>query len=72
MASVVDSSGWVVGWLPVGFKMRNHNLQTMEEREVPGSHMVYSDGLAMVLKNKKSLYQTIWNSLNDLAIKAYF
>ena len=48
IASVVDSSGWVVGWLPVGFKMRNHKLQTMVESDVPVSHMVYSDGLAMV------------------------
>jgi sigma-E factor negative regulatory protein RseB len=28
--------------------MRNHKLQTMVESDVPVSHMVYSDGLAMV------------------------
>tara|TARA_Y100000590_G_C15683714_1_gene1000785 strand:+ start:224 stop:1102 length:879 start_codon:yes stop_codon:yes gene_type:complete len=48
VAPVVDASGWVVGWLPVGFKMRNHRLQTMVESDVSVSHMVYSDGLATV------------------------
>ena len=46
--SVVETSGWAVKWLPAGFKMRNHKVQTMSESDMPVSHMVYSDGLAMV------------------------
>lgn len=46
--SVVETSGWTVRWLPAGFKMRNHKVQTMFESDMPVSHMVYSDGLAMV------------------------
>ncbi|MFT4562504.1 MAG: sigma-E factor negative regulatory protein RseB [Gammaproteobacteria bacterium] len=47
-ASVVETSGWTVKWLPSGFYMRNHKVQTMSESDMPVSHMVYSDGLAMV------------------------
>lgn len=47
-ASVVETSGWAVRWLPAGFKMRNHKVQTMYESDMPVSHMVYSDGLAMI------------------------
>ena len=47
-ASVVETSGWKVNWLPSGFQMRNHRVQTISESEMPVSHMVYSDGLAMV------------------------
>jgi sigma-E factor negative regulatory protein RseB len=46
--SVVETSGWTVNWLPSGFYMRNHKVQTMSESAMPVSHMVYSDGLAMV------------------------
>jgi len=46
--TVVETSGWSVNWLPAGFQMRNHKVQTMSESDMPVSHMVYSDGLAMV------------------------
>lgn len=46
--SDVESAGWSVRWLPAGFQMRNHKVQTMSESNMPVSHMVYSDGLAMV------------------------
>jgi len=47
-ATVVETSGWSVKWLPAGFQMRNHRVQAMSESDIPVSHMVYSDGLAMV------------------------
>ncbi|MFT4581784.1 MAG: sigma-E factor negative regulatory protein RseB [Gammaproteobacteria bacterium] len=47
-ASVVETSGWAVNWLPSGFHMRNHKVQTISDSDMPVSHMVYSDGLAMV------------------------
>ncbi|MGR9089930.1 MAG: MucB/RseB C-terminal domain-containing protein [Gammaproteobacteria bacterium] len=47
-AEVVETSGWSVNWLPAGFQMRNFKVQTMSESDMPISHMVYSDGLAMV------------------------
>ena len=47
-AKVVETSGWSVKWLPAGFNMRNHKVQSMSESDMPVSHMVYSDGLAMV------------------------
>ncbi|TDJ63843.1 MAG: hypothetical protein E2O35_09790 [Proteobacteria bacterium] len=46
--TVVETSGWSVNWLPAGFQMRNHQVQTMPDSDMPVSHMVYSDGLAMV------------------------
>lgn len=47
-AEVVETSGWSVNWLPAGFQMRNYKVQKMSESDMPVSHMVYSDGLAMV------------------------
>jgi sigma-E factor negative regulatory protein RseB len=47
-ATVRRGSGWSVKWLPAGFQMRNHKIQTMSQSDMPVSHMVYSDGLAMV------------------------
>jgi sigma-E factor negative regulatory protein RseB len=47
-SKVVETSGWSVKWLPTGFYMRNHKVQSMSETNMPVSHMVYSDGLAMV------------------------
>lgn len=47
-AEVVETSGWSVQWLPAGFEMRNYKVQKMSESDMPVSHMVYSDGLAMV------------------------
>ena len=47
-AEVVETSGWTVNWLPEGFEMRNYKVQKMSESDMPVSHMVYSDGLAMV------------------------
>lgn len=47
-ATVVETSGWAVNWVPAGFRMRNHRVQKMSESDMPVSHMVYSDGLAMV------------------------
>jgi len=47
-ATVVETSGWAVNWLPAGFQMRNHKVQKMSESDMPVSHMVYSDGLAMI------------------------
>lgn len=45
---VVETSGWTVNWVPAGFQMRNHQVQSMSASAKPVSHMVYSDGLAMV------------------------
>lgn len=39
---------WQAGWLPVGFEFKESSLQKMEDRSGPISHLVYSDGLAMV------------------------
>lgn len=47
-AGVVQTSGWSVNWLPAGFQMRNYKVQKTSESDMPVSHMVYSDGLAMV------------------------
>ena len=47
-ATVVETSGWTVNWVPAGFQMRNHRVQKMSESDMPVSHIVYSDGLAMV------------------------
>ena len=46
--TLVETSGWSVEWLPSGFYMRNYKVQTMLESDMPVSHLVYSDGLAMV------------------------
>lgn len=46
--AVVETSGWLVNWLPDGFQMRNYKVQPMHESDTRVSHMVYSDGLAMV------------------------
>ena len=41
-------SGWQANWLPRGFEMRKHKTQQLSSNRAPVSHMVYSDGLAMV------------------------
>ena len=41
-------SAWRAEWLPAGFEMRNHMVQRYASNSPPVSHMVYSDGLAMV------------------------
>jgi sigma-E factor negative regulatory protein RseB len=39
---------WRASWLPRGFEFRESSLQQMEDKSGPISHLVYSDGLAMV------------------------
>ena len=59
VATVAETSGWSVGWLPMGFQMRNHKVQTMSQSDMPVSHMVYSDGLAMVSVFVEELMDTL-------------
>ena len=39
---------WQVQWLPAGFELKETRVQNMAMSRMPVSHMVYSDGLAMV------------------------
>lgn len=39
---------WQASWLPDGFEFGENNVQQMPGSSVPNSHLVYSDGLAMV------------------------
>jgi sigma-E factor negative regulatory protein RseB len=39
---------WQAAWLPPGFEFKESSLQHMEDKRGPVSHLVYSDGLAMV------------------------
>ena len=39
---------WLAHWLPAGFEFKESNVQHMEAKAVATSHLVYSDGLAMV------------------------
>ena len=41
-------SSWSVQWLPNGFELKDSNIQSMATSAMPVSHLVYSDGLAMV------------------------
>lgn len=40
--------GWQAGWLPRGFEFKESSVQQMQDNSAPISHLVYSDGLAMV------------------------
>ncbi|MEM7543246.1 MAG: MucB/RseB C-terminal domain-containing protein [Pseudomonadota bacterium] len=40
--------GWAPNWMPAGFELQDENIETMATSEMPVSHAVYSDGLAMV------------------------
>lgn len=39
---------WQANWLPRGFEFKESSLQQMADQSGPTSHLVYSDGLAMV------------------------
>ncbi len=39
---------WQASWLPPGFEFKESSRQQMEDKSGPISHLVYSDGLAMV------------------------
>jgi len=39
---------WQAAWLPRGFEFKESSLQKMEDKSGPISHLVYSDGMAMV------------------------
>ena len=39
---------WAASWLPAGFRMRNELVQRFADEKSPVSHLVYTDGLAMV------------------------
>lgn len=39
---------WRAEWLPAGFEMRNQMMERYIDGKAPVSHLVYSDGLAMV------------------------
>jgi sigma-E factor negative regulatory protein RseB len=43
-----EEADWQAKWLPAGFEMRNHRVQQLSASRMPVSHMVYSDGIAMV------------------------
>lgn len=50
-APLAESEGadnWRAAWLPAGFEMRNRVMQRYVGGNAPVSHLVYSDGLAMV------------------------
>lgn len=42
------SPAWQVPWLPPGFEHKETRVQSMPGSRMPVSHMIYSDGLAMV------------------------
>lgn len=46
-APVADGR-WQVRWLPAGFELKENKVQSMATSHMPVSHLVYSDGLAMV------------------------
>ena len=39
---------WRVRWLPSGFELKESNIQSIATSTMPVSHLVFSDGLAMV------------------------
>ena len=43
-----SESAWRVRWLPSGFELKESNIQSMVTSHMPVSHLVFSDGLAMV------------------------
>jgi sigma-E factor negative regulatory protein RseB len=43
-----QTSNWHARWLPEGFEMQNYKVQHIVASDMPVSHLVYSDGLAMV------------------------
>ena len=44
----LPDSVWKVRWLPSGFELKENNIQSMATSHMPVSHLVFSDGLAMV------------------------
>ena len=47
-AAATGDSSWQVHWLPSGFELKESKIQSMATSYMPVSHLVYSDGLAMV------------------------
>ena len=47
-AAATGDSSWQVHWLPSGFELKESKIQSMATSHMPVSHLVYSDGLAMV------------------------
>jgi len=47
-AVATGDSSWQVHWLPSGFELKESKIQSMATSHMPVSHLVYSDGLAMV------------------------
>lgn len=41
-----DGRAWHAAWLPVGFSLSRHVVDTMPNSDQPVEHMLYSDGLA--------------------------
>ncbi|MGR8949316.1 MAG: MucB/RseB C-terminal domain-containing protein [Gammaproteobacteria bacterium] len=46
--TIRSGNRWVARWLPSGFRMRNEMTQRFADVESPVSHLVYTDGVAMV------------------------
>ena len=47
-AAATGDSSWQAHWLPSGFELKESKIQSMATSYMPVSHLVYSDGLAMV------------------------
>lgn len=47
-ATPFEDSVWRVRWLPSGFELKENNIQSIATSHMPVSHLVLSDGLAMV------------------------
>ena len=65
---------WQIRWMPVGFKMKNYEQQSMTEERNVVDHLVYSDGLAMVsvfIEKSKQPSRFIPGPLKKGALNAY-
>jgi sigma-E factor negative regulatory protein RseB len=65
---------WQIRWMPVGFKMKNYEQQSMTEEQNVVDHLVYSDGLAMVsvfIEKSKQPSRFIPGPLKKGALNAY-
>ena len=68
---------WVAEWLPSGFTMRNEVWQRFADEQSPVSHLVYTDGIAMVSifieenspRNAPDQNQSTLGAVNALSLK---
>ena len=50
---------WKVTWMPDGFVMSDHEIQNVDESQMPVEHLMYSDGLALVSVFVEKLNQSM-------------